>query len=494
MLTGRQTLGTIEQALSDLRREEGELSQRIERATRGLTDLQERQSEAYRDLARFHLDTDAAGTLNTRLDSAARDARKLLDKRTADYKVLTNQLRQTEAERGELQAKRQKLDQERDAFENQMDDLLEAVDTRLEGDDEYLKQKAATEAAEHTASAAAEKARTSEQDRQEKGQAYEADPLFLYLWHRNFGTPDYDKRGLTRSLDRWVAGLIRFEDARANYAVLTGIPEKMARHAEHCAQVAREQQEKLSALSRNAMTDAAGTDLVGAIEGLSDQIDGIDNQLDALDRQIETLSGALAEFASGEDADFVKAEEHLAKSLQSDDLNDLWRAAMETPSPEDEKIVRRIEDFRDRIEQVAREVRQDRELQRDIGRRRAELADVVKRFRSRGYGSWDSTFSDDRLTTVLLGELVKGAITGADYWARAERAHKRRRPKGRKVGFPHGRGLPRSMGGFGNLPGGFSGQGGASSGGAGDSGGFGGGGFKTGGGFGGGGFKTGDTF
>ncbi len=134
---------------------------------------------------------------------------------------------------------------------------------------------------------------------------------------------------------------------------------------------------------------------------------------------------------------------------------------------------------------MAREVRQDRELQRDIGRRRAELADVVKRFRSNGYGSWESTFSDDRLTTVLLGELVKGAITGAEYWSRAERSHKRRRPKGRRVAFPKGNGLPRSMGGFGGMrgPGGMSG---------GDS--FGGGGFKTGGGFGGGGFKTGDTF
>lgn len=492
MLTGRQTLGAIEQSLSDLRREEGELSQRIERATRGLTDLQERQSEAYRDLARFRLDTDAAGTLNTRLDSAAREARRLLDKRTADYKVLTNQLRQNEAERSELDTKRHKLDEERASLENQMDDLLEAVDTRLETDTRYLEQKAATEAAERTAAAAARKAQTSERDRLEKANAYEADPLFLYLWNRRFGTADYDKRGLTRSLDRWVSGLIRFDEARANYALLTGIPEKMATHAEHWAQAAIAEEEKLAALSRDAMTDAAGADLVGTIDTLSNQIDGIDAELDTLDRQIETLSGALAEFAGGEDAGFLKAEEHLATSLQSDDLNDLWQAAMETPSPEDEKIVRRIGDFRDRIEQVAREVRQDRELQRDIGRRRGELADVVKRFRTHGYGSWESTFSDDRLTTVLLGELVKGAITGAVYWAHAKRAHKRRRPRGRRIGFPNGRGLPRSMGGFNGLPGGFAGTGGPSN--APGGGGFGGGGFKTGGGFGGGGFKTGDTF
>nr|WP_319382796.1 hypothetical protein [uncultured Roseibium sp.] len=483
MLTGRQTLGTIEHSMTDLRREEAELSKRIERSTRAVTDLQERQSEAYRDLARFRLDTDAAGTLNTRLDSAAREARRLLDKRNDDYKVLGEQLRQSETERNQKLKKRQDLDEARDQAENQMDELMDAVDGRLENDTAYLAQREATEQAIATAEAAADKAGTSEQDRENKGKAYDADPLFVYLWERGYGTQDYAYRGLTRSLDHWVAGLIRFNDARANYAMLTGIPDRMARHAERCAEIAEQEEEKLAEFSRNAMTDAAGTDLVGSIESYSEEIDRIDAEIEKLEQQIDTLSGALAEFAGGEDADFQKAEEHLSESLKSDDLNDLWRAAIDTPSPEDEKIVQRIEDFRERVEQVAREIRQDRELQRDIGRRRAELADVIKRFRSKGYGSWESTFSDDKLTTVLLGELVKGAITGADYWARAERSHKRRKPRGRKVAFPNGTGLPKSMGGFGR-----SGRK------SGRSGGFGGGGFKRGGSFGGGGFKTGDSF
>lgn len=476
MLTGRQTLGTIEESLADLRREEAELSKRIERSTRALTDLQERQSEAYRDLARFRLDTDSAGALNTRLDSAAREARRLLDKRSSDYQVLTDQLRQCESERSQLQKKRADLDEGRDAAENQMDELMEEVDSRLEGDAAYQAQHERTEAALATAEAAASKAKTSDRDRQEKGKAYEADPLFLYLWQRGYGTPDYTRRGLVRSLDHWVAGLIRFHDARANYAMLTSIPERMARHAERCHEIAEEEQAKLAEFSRNAMTDAAGADLVGTIEDLTGTIDQIDGELDKLDRRIETLSEALAEFSSGEDADFQKAEEHLAVSLQADDLGDLWRAALATPSPEDEKIVQRIEDLRERIEQITREIRQDRELQRDTGRRRGELADVIKRFRSKGYGSWESTFSDDKLTTVLLGELVKGAITGADYWSRAERSHKRRKPRGRQVAFPKGSGLPKSMGGLGGNKT------------------FGGGGFKSGGSFGGGGFKTGDSF
>ena len=75
---------------------------------------------------------------------------------------------------------------------------------------------------------------------------------------------------------------------------------------------------------------------------------------------------------------------------------------------------------------------------------------------------------------MLLGELARGTLSGSDYWAKAEKARRRRPRHGNRVGFPGGIGLPGSMGG--------------------DSGGFGGGGFSGGGSFGGGGFDTGDTF
>jgi len=489
-LTGRQALGSIEQALADLRREEAELVSRIDRATRSLADLQTRQGDAYRELARFRLDNHAADTLDSRLDKAAREARRLLEKRASDHKVLSDQLREKETARSERQKKREALAREREDAATRMDALMETVDSRLETDAGFLAQKQRTEQAARTAEAAAAKAETSEQDRLEKSKAYEDDPLFMYLWRRGYATPEYDRRGIIRSLDGWVAGLIRYHDARANYAMLTGIPERMAKHAERCAEAAREEADKLADLSRKAMSEAAGEDLAGRIDELSVGIAALDTEMQALDESIGTLSGSLQEYAEGEDDNYRKAADELSASLKTDELEDLWRHALDTPSPEDEKIVRRIEDLLERMEQVSREMRQDRELQRDISRRRAELTEVTQKFRRSGYDDWDSTFSDSSLTTVLLGELVKGAISGAEYWARAKKSHKRRKPRGGRIGFRHGSGLPRSMGG------GFSGRGldGQDADTGGGSGGFGGGGFRSGGGFGGGGFKTGDTF
>ncbi|WP_417670930.1 hypothetical protein [Roseibium sp.] len=485
MLSGRQTLSSIEQALADLRREENELGSRIDRATRSLTDLQTQQGDAYKELARFRLDNHAAETLDVRLDEAAREARRLMEKRARDYKTLSDQLRQKETAYAELKKKRDALAAEAESAAARMDDLMEEVDGRLAGDTAFQAQRDRAEQAARTAEAAEEKARTSLADREEKGKAYEADRLFMYLWDRAFGTPDYDKRGIIRSLDRWVAGLIRYHDARANYAMLTGIPERMARHAERCAESAAQEDARLAEMSREALTQTAGEDLAGRIDALGQAVMEADRELEALERSNDTLGEALQDFSRGEDDAFLKAEEQLSHSLKADDLRDLWSAALDTPSPEDEKIVRRIEDLIERSEDLEREIRQDRELLRDISRRRSELTKVTQNFRRSGYDTWDSTFADKSLTTVLLGELVKGAISGADYWARAQRSHKRRRPRGGRVGFPKGRGLPRSMGG--GFGGGFGGPFGGRRSSSGD-------GFKSGDGFGGGGFKTDDTF
>ncbi|MEJ8475437.1 hypothetical protein [Roseibium algae] len=485
MLTGRQTLSSIEQAQTDLRREETDLSSRIERVTRSVTDIQSQQSDAYKELARFRLDNHAAETLDERLDTAARDARQLMEKRSQDYNVLTDQLRQKETAHKELQKQREAKAFEAEAASGKMDGLMEEVDGLLEQDAAFVAQRARAEDAAKTANAAAEKARTSLQDRKEKGKAYENDPLFLYLWQRGFGTPEYKRRGIIRSLDGWVARLIRFHDARANYAMLTSIPERIARHAERCEKQVVHEDALLAEMSRAALTHTAGEDLAARIDTLGQEISSMDSELDALERSIDTLSDALQDFSRGEDDGFLKAEEKLSLSLKADDLRDLWREALSTPSPEDERIIRRIEDQLDRIDRFQREMRQDRELLRDITRRRSELSQVTQKFRRSGYDTWDSTFSDNNLTTVLLGELVKGAITGADYWTRAQKSHKRRKPRGGRVGFPRGSGLPRSMGG------GFSGGG---LGGGGNGGSSSGGGFSSGGNFGGGGFSTGDTF
>lgn len=99
-----------------------------------------------------------------------------------------------------------------------------------------LEQAAGAPASAEVIRNAEDKAAQAEADRAEKRKPYEADPLFMYLWRRRFGTSDYRAGSLVRYLDRKVAHLIGFEDARVNYAMLMDLPDRLREHADRLGQ------------------------------------------------------------------------------------------------------------------------------------------------------------------------------------------------------------------------------------------------------------------
>ncbi|WP_349357526.1 hypothetical protein [Stappia sp.] len=481
MVSGRQTLGSIERTLGEIRREEDGVKRRVDEAMRALNDLRTAELEAFRELARFRLKDGGKHAFGQRIDRDEAAARARLDQRELALSSLRAEVAAHEGEIATLTEERRKLTRERDAASDRLDALLEDVDARLAQDPAFAAQSERAQAARATAEAARAKATQAEADRAEKGRAYEDDPLFLYLWQRDFGTSSYASGGLVRLLDRWVAGLIRYQDARPNYAMLQQIPERLAAYASDREAEAAEEEAELGRLSRAAAADLAGEDLAARIEATDARIEEITGKLEALEAALEDLSAREQPFLAGTDTDFKEAEAALLRSLRSEDLSTLYQEALATPSPKDERIVARLKDLDRDIDRLARTIEAEQASLADLARRRDDLAKLARRFRRNRYDTWETTFDDDSLTGVLLGELAKGALSGADYWTRAKKSRRRRGRHGRNVGFPGGIGLPGSMGGT------FPGPG------DGDTG-FGGGGFGSGGGFGGGGFETGDTF
>ncbi|MHC5652891.1 coiled-coil domain-containing protein [Stappia sp. ICDLI1TA098] len=476
MVSGRQTLGSIERTLSELRREEASVKRTVELAMSDIADLRRAELDAFRELARFRLRDAGEHAFGQRIDKDEAEARKRLEQRDLAQSSLRAEHDALTSEITELTEARRKLTRDRDAASDRLDAILDEVDTRLEANPEYAGQRIRAEEARKTADAAREKAKLAATDRAEKGRAYERDPLFLYLWQRGFGTPAYRHGGLVRLLDRWVAGLIRYQDARPNYAMLVEIPERLDGYASDREAEAAAEQARLGEFSRKVAAEIAGTDLAGIIETAETGIEETTARLEKLETELEDVTRREQPFLAGEDADYRSAEDALLRSLRSEELSQLWKEALATPSREDEQIVRRLQDLEARIDQATGTLESEQRSLRDLERRRDELVKVTRQFRRKGYDTWDSTFNDDSLTGVLLGELAKGALSGADYWAKAEKSRRKRSRHGRDIGFPGGIGLPGSMGGE---------RGGGS---------FGGGGFSGGGSFGGGGFDTGDSF
>lgn len=162
-------------------------------------------------------------------------------------------------------------------------DIAEAAtQARLDADADYLAQERRTREAERIARHAEDKALHSEQKKDDKGQSYRDDPLFMYLWGRHYGTPQYQAWPVARWLDSKIARLIGFEDARANYSRLQEIPLRLREHAEQKKRDA----EAAFAVLRELDEDARKQDGVIALEEIRDKEQ---TALEAIDARIEEV-------------------------------------------------------------------------------------------------------------------------------------------------------------------------------------------------------------
>jgi DNA repair exonuclease SbcCD ATPase subunit len=491
MVSGRETLANIDAAVTEARRKIAALDDQIEEVNRRLSELRKLQTEDFKDLARVRIGLLSDPELVLRLDEAEHQVLALLAQRDAALKELESQIQA--AESGE-----QGLAQERQAQAARVDSAAEAVDAaeaktkaRLDADPAYRAQRETAHEAERVAMHADEKATRSEEEREQKGAAYRADPLFMYLWNRQYGLPGYKAWGLTRMLDNWVARLIGFSDARANYSRLNEIPQRLREHATGVKATAEEAFAALKALDEEARAADGIPALESVVAAEQERLDAIDARIAAAESDHQGLVVKKALFGSGDDQYSRQAVEHLARELARDDLMELRREARETPLPDDDLIVGRMlerADERHRIEASVQAIKQTADQQHQ---RLTELEALRADFKRNRYDRAGSTFGDDKMIAMMLAQFLNGMLDRQNLW-RVIREQQRYRPQHSDPSFGSG-GFGRGTvwgGGLGDLRdlgdivGGF-GRGGRGRGGIGGGfrGGGGGGGFRTGGGF-----------
>jgi hypothetical protein len=192
----------------------------------------------------------------------------------------------------------------------------------------------------------------------------------------------------------------------------------------------------------------------------------------------------------------------LTQAIAHESLQTMYQEARLTPTPEDDRLVQKIEQTQNAIARAETEVARIREDARDVARKRGELESVRDRMRTSRYDRPNSQFEvkgPDVLTSVI-GGILGGVLQSRELWDLLEKSHRKRRdrdddddddrddddddddggergrggPWGSSRSYPKFRfpssSIPKIPGGFGR------------------------GGFRTGGGFKGGGFKTGGRF
>ena len=467
MISGRHALGVIDDSLNQERASIETADTRIAEISRQLLALQQARVEDIRELARLRVDMMASGNTLSGIDAVERQVAVVLKARQAAEAELDARIPALQDERNGLEAGRET---QRQAVEEAADalDLAEAAtQARLDADVDYQAREQRTREADRIARHAEDKALHSEQEKDEKGQSYRDDALFLYLWDRHYGTPQYRAWPVTRWLDTKVARLVDFEDARANYARLQEIPVRLREHAEQKKRDAEAAFEVLRGLDEQAREHDGVVALEASREQQQAGLDEIDARIEEAAERYGELLARKEDFAVGEDEHYRKAVGYVASELRRDDTRELRRDAMATPFPDDDLVVNRLFEREHQVQQLETSLNELKRALRQQHEKLQELESLRADFRHRRYDQSGYSFSDGTLIAAMLGNFLNGMLDRDSLWRVLEQ-QQRYRPRRTNPTFGSG-GFGRGTV-WGGRRGGF-GRGG------------GGGGFRTGGGF-----------
>jgi hypothetical protein len=420
------------------------------------------------------------------IDAVGKQVAAALEVRKSAEAALDARIIALQDERAALEVEREGRRQALEQAAETLDIAEAATQARLDADPGYMAQEQRVREAERIAMHADDKATHSEQEKDEKGQSYRDDALFMYLWERHYGTPQYRAWPVTRWLDRRVAHLVGFADARANYARLQEIPLRLREHAEQKKRAAEAAFEVLRELDEQARRADGIIELEAIRDKEQASLDEIDGRIEKAAGRYEQLLEQKDDFAAGEDEGYRKAVDYVTSELRRDDMRELRRDAMATPFPDDDLIVNRLFEGEQQVEQLEDSLRELKSALRQQHKKLQELESLRTDFRRRRYDQAGYGFSDGSLIAAMLGNFINGRLDLDSLWRVLEQQQRYRPPRTDPTFGSGGFGRGTVWGGRrGSLGGGLS-RGGFGRGTTlgGRRGGFGGsGGFRTGGGF-----------
>jgi hypothetical protein len=315
------------------------------------------------------------------------------------------------------------LNEQLDQLLHQREQLVKEIEQRLRDDQQFilLSDRAAL------AEAALERAEANlgeiDQDAARKLPAYEQSTLFQYLNQQAYGTEAYTKRGFTRRMDRWLAQLINYHEARRGYDFLKKTPDQMRKII---AEDRRALDTVLNELERRRDQVASESGLPALTQQIDVARQERDQRAESLDRlrtETEQVENQLTETEDTRGSYYRDAIAVFRQLLQQINTRDLQRRAKSTDEITDDQIVARLAGVDADVQDLDRAAQQRR---KEIARQQEylnEMGRLIQRFRAARFDSSRSEFAD----RLDIGEEIDRSKDAGDLefvWDRIRRAHR----------------------------------------------------------------------
>lgn len=454
MISGRETLSSIERAILGVRSEEDQLVATLRSAEEEAARLRTLKADNFKALAEIRLEALARDEIVHDLNAAEQRALELIARRRNKLAELADRRAKATVAATVAEADRAEKARVVEAAGDRIDDLTAKLEVVIRKDPTWIAQQQRVAEAQVKAQAAADKAKLAETDRESKGNPYRSDPLFMYLWRAGYGTSDYRAGSITRYFDGKVARLLGYQNARANYHMLNEIPLRLREHADRVAQTVDEEVTKRIAIERRALEVEGIVKLEAELEAAEKALDEVETALEKARADLAALDEEQAgETEAAGDADYRQAVQILAERLSREDLRVLYTEATRTPTPADEQIVQQLGKIDQAIARADAEVQNVRRMTAELGNKRIELERARGHFRQRGYGDPLGEFTNEDMIGTVIGGILKGALSSRNLEDVLNEGFRRRMPRS-PGGFGGGLRLPRggSWGGGMGMP------------------------------------------
>ncbi len=402
MITGRDTLKLLDNRIARSRRQLDLAIDAANRAKAQVTEIRAEQVSAYRALAQIRIDLlHQTSPAEPSLNSVEKRALILLDSHEAYVAAEQEKIRAASDEIAQLEHERETLAQELDSALDAYEIRVARVEAIVAEDEDYQNLTQQLQSTGAMAERALSKLEIAKEDEKTKGAPYQNDPLFSYLWERNFRTPGYKASSLVRILDNWVAKLCRYDQAYLNYQHLNELPLRLAEHAERMEHKRNMAQAALEEAESAALQEAGAHILQKRVDDIRAGIESLDHQIDAVETRHQALVESHEKALSSETGPAAEARRVLEDGLRRAGFPELRLLVAETIDKTDDQIVDRLVKLR--TEELELEITSD-DFSRAPGERRRELLlleDLRRNFKTANFDSSYATFHESQVDSAI---------------------------------------------------------------------------------------------
>ncbi len=409
----------------------GELQHELE-AARGeiaaagaeLGQLSGDRGDALLDLAQHYLPELSAEAVARTLPEIRQWVRDLLVRKQQHVVELDSQIRAIEEERDREEARLADASAELDAMEAKQEELAKKVSDKLAADPEFsaLSNKAGE------AEAALQRSEANlaeiEQDSLRKLPAYEKSSLFMYLWNRKFGTPEYQSTGITRSTDQWLARYIGFREARKGYEFLKTTPGHMREVIAEDRQALNLVMEELERRRDIVAKEFGLTDLLERLKVLSARRTEVVQKLETIEKRSQELQAERTRVDDTRGPYYQEAIQKFRDYLEKIEPRMLAERARSTPAVEDDLIVARLEGLTEEMAQVSEQVRHRQQVVGFLTQHLQSLGTLINRYRAAGFDSARALFTSHFDVLSELRQVREGRGSYEAFWQRLRKSHR----------------------------------------------------------------------